>query len=224
MQYIFAYAMLTFSQYLVHIIEFHITQWPNTAIVINKESTPFSPSPSLASLLSLSSLLPNCPPPTLPTPPHYRSTLLLTHSPLYLHSLHTQDPNLHLTYSPHSSCSTLPNLRLTHSPLSSLSLPSPSFLPPSPTTLLPPSLSHHPHSFPLSLTISWLMKVDVGVPEGPPGDLVAKHLDRHHGARSTELLVQRGLGHFGVQVTDVDARDGGPVMARIGVHLVCSAL
>ena len=121
---------------------------------------------------------------------------------------------------------------LSHHPLTSLppSLPPslshhpppslPSSLPLPPPSSLPPFLYHHPPpSLPSSLTISWLLKVDVGVPEGPPGDLVAADSDGDDWPRLAELLVKRSLVHFGVKVTDVEGSNGETGLARGGVHL-----
>ena len=82
-----------------------------------------------------------------------------------------------------------------------------------------PLLPLHSSLSPHSLTISRLLKVDVGVPEGPPGDLVAAHSDGDHWAGLAELLVQRGLVYFRVQVANVEGSDGKTGLARRGVHL-----
>ena len=68
------------------------------------------------------------------------------------------------------------------------------------------------------LTISWLLEVDIGVPEGLPGSLVSAYSDGDHWSGLAELLVQRGLVHFGVKVTNVEGGDGEAGLTCCGVH------
>ena len=72
------------------------------------------------------------------------------------------------------------------------------------------------------LTVSWILEVDVGVPEGPSGQLLAAYADGDHWSGLAELLVQRGLVHFGVKVTNVEGGYGEAGLTCCGVHLSVS--
>ena len=69
------------------------------------------------------------------------------------------------------------------------------------------------------LTISWLLEVDVGVAQRPPGDHVPAHPDGEDGAGRGELLEEHGLGDLGGQVSNVETRHGvvGPGLGWSGL-------
>lgn len=69
----------------------------------------------------------------------------------------------------------------------------------------------------LSLTICWLLEVDVGVAQGAAGDHVPADPNGQHGPGGAELLIEHGLGDIGVQVSHVQRGHG--VAAGGRVHL-----
>lgn len=74
----------------------------------------------------------------------------------------------------------------------------------------------------LSLTICWLLEVDVGVAQGAAGDHIPADPNGQHGPGGAELLIEHGLGDIGVQVPHVQRGHG--VAAGGRVHLPPPAL
>lgn len=62
------------------------------------------------------------------------------------------------------------------------------------------------HRVQSTLSVCWLLKVDVGITKGTTGDHVAAHSDRQNGTSRRELLEQHCLGDIGVQIANVKRR------------------
>ena len=55
-----------------------------------------------------------------------------------------------------------------------------------------------------TLTVGWLLKVDIGVAEGAASDDIATHANGDYGAGLAKLLEERGLVYVRVEVADVE--------------------
>ena len=59
----------------------------------------------------------------------------------------------------------------------------------------------------VSLTVCWLLEVDIGVAKTPPGHDVSAHSDGENRSRRAEPLEQHGLANLGVEVSHVQRGD-----------------